>query len=109
MKLEIEFAELHNPLFLAGTNLQMKLDPTKRTGLKLEYDRAEKELLVTYNGRMAIVPSANVSSMTPVATDPALYAKIGTDMSLAPKVKPTAQVASPTDHVFAGPGHGKTK
>src|ERR1017187_6539760 len=68
MLIPLSFAELHNPLFVAGTNMQLKLDPIKRTGLVLVYDRTEKELLVTYNGTLAIVPCSNVASMTP--TDP---------------------------------------
>lgn len=69
MKIELEFAELHNPLFLSGSNLQMKLIPGTakhgKEGLTLFYDREEKELLVYYKDRMAIIPSSNVSSMTP--------------------------------------------
>ena len=65
MKINLKFAELHNCLFLAGTNLQMKLDPSKRP-LQLVYDRDEKELLVYFNNEVAIVPSSNVSSMTPI-------------------------------------------
>lgn len=67
MKIELEFAELHNPLFLNGTNLGMKLTPALKGGLKIAYDRTEKELLVQFNGKTAIVPVSNVSSMTPVA------------------------------------------
>jgi hypothetical protein len=63
-EISIKFAELHNALFLGGTNHQMKLDPSKRQGMKLHYDRAEKELIVEFNGHVAIVPSSNVASMT---------------------------------------------
>ena len=66
MDIELEFAELHNPLFLAGTNLQMKLDPKKRSGMVLRYDLDNQQLLVYWQERLAIVPSSNVSSMTPV-------------------------------------------
>lgn len=66
MKIEIEFAELHNPLFLAGTNLQLKLPQDQhKSRLKMQYDREHKELHVFYGGKMAIVPSSNVASMTP--------------------------------------------
>lgn len=105
MKLDLEFAELHNPLFLAGTNLQMKLDPTKRSGLTLVYDRAEKELLVTYNGKVAIVPASNVSSMTPHGPRTAGVTKVA---GLPAGLKATAQVSTPQSHVHAGPGHGTT-
>ena len=65
MKIEMKFVELHNPLFLAGTNLQLKLDQSKRPELKMVYDRKWQELHVTMNGHLAIVPMANVSSMWP--------------------------------------------
>lgn len=68
--IKLKFAELHSPLFLAGTNLQMKLDPAKRDGkMTLEYDREEKELIVSFEvkGKVerAIVPVSNVVSMWP--------------------------------------------
>ncbi len=112
MRIDLKFAELHSPLFLAGTNLQLKLDPTKRTGLKLVYDRAEKELLVTWNGETAIVPTTNVSSMTPADEPkkaPVLMTKPETKHPDPDMARPrTAQVNTPQSHVHAGPGHGDT-
>lgn len=102
--IDLEFAELHAPLFLAGTNLQMKLDPRKRHGLVLQYDREHKELHVTWGGKTAVLPSSTVLSMVP--------GTIEAPKPAAAPVKPmtgTAQVASPQMHVFAGPGAGKTK
>ncbi len=95
MQIDLEFAELHGPLFLAGTNLQMKLDPHKRTGLKLVYDRAEKELLVTFNGKTAIIPSSNIVSMTPGAVKEPVVA-VAPPSGKAVK----AQASSPQSHVF---------
>lgn len=107
MKIELSFAELHNPLFLAGTNLQMKLIPEKRSGLKLFYDREEKELLVEWQGETAIVPSSNVSSMT-ARLGPVKEAKpVAPNPELA-RARLSAQVSSPQSHVHAGPGHGET-
>lgn len=66
--LSIKYAELHTSLFLSGTNLGLKLITSglgKRTGLSLSYDRPNKELLVTFNGNTAIVPTTNVVSMVP--------------------------------------------
>lgn len=112
MKIDLEFAELHNPLFLAGTNLQMKLDPAKRQGLVLVYDRAEKELLVYYNNKVAIIPSSNVSSMTPV-NSAILGAAVAVPAPVAAKPvhkgKINAQVSTPMDHVFGGEGEGKVR
>lgn len=101
--IELKFAELHAPLFLGGTNLQMKLDPTKRTGLTIAYDRVEKELLVTYNGNQAIIPSSNVMSMTPGTVEKKPVA------SVPPRATVSAQVSTPMDHVFKGVGAGKSK
>lgn len=101
MSVKIEFAELQTPLFLGGKNHQVKLQ--HGSGLALEYDREEKELLVTYNKKTAIIPSSNVASMT-----------IGTLQAEQPVAAPRpgrpikAQASSPTDHVFAD-GPGKTR
>jgi hypothetical protein len=124
-KIALKFAELHTPLFLAGTNLGLKLNPRERKGLEIEYDRAEKELWVHWNGGMAIVPSTNVASMTLWQADAALLTtdKIGLDsgaailgardvevvpLPLITKTKVSAQVSTPTSHVFEGPGAGKS-
>lgn len=102
-KIDLKFAELHNALFLAGKNFGLKLDPSKLAGLKLVYDRAEKELLVHWGEEVGIVPSSNIASMV-----------AGIAIAKAPSVHPiaagkiVAQVSSPMDHVFAGPGAGKT-
>lgn len=127
MKIEVEFAELHNPLFLNGTNLQMKLDPTRRPNLTLIYDRSEKELLVYYFGKLAIVPTSNVGSMT--ISDAKSLGDVPGLPGVKSKAKETvekdadatiermdkfkaglkgAQVSSPTSHVFE-PGAGKVK
>lgn len=102
--ISMKFAELHTPLFLAKKNLGTRLDREKHGmhSLKLVYDRAEKELLVTWNDETAIIPTTNVVSMiegTPLAHLNAVQ---------APKGKIEAQVATPQMHVFAGEGHGKT-
>lgn len=108
MLIPLDFAELHNALFLNGSNLQMKLDPKNKQGLILVYDRTEKELIVTYNGKIAIIPSSNVSSMTP--SDPNVLGQVKTASMPQPKAYThkgpiKAQVSSPIDHVFAqGPG-----
>jgi hypothetical protein len=105
--IELKFAELHNPLFLGGKNHQLKLDPAKEAGLKLEYDRAEKELIVTYSDgkttTVGIIPSSNVACMVPGKVE-------GKAHSFHPIVAgmQSAQVDSPMAHVHAGPGKGQT-
>lgn len=148
-KIKLKYAELHTALFLAGTNLGLKLDPRQRSGLEIEYDRTEKELWVHWNGGFALVPSTNVASMTLwpsdaelLTTDRVFIPLLAPDVtrlppfdaggepdaadqntqvaaaarqrqeSLAvaqkPKAKATAQVSTPTSHVFEGPGSGRS-
>jgi hypothetical protein len=102
MKYPIKFAELHSPLFLGGTNLQLKLDPARRTGIQMVYDQIEKELLVTWNNETAIVPTSNVASMV------VGEAKVRSLPTPPPK-KIEAQVETPQSHVFGGEGKGKSR
>lgn len=88
------YAELHSPLFLAGTNFGLKLNPAGRGGLILRYDRANGELLVDYNGKLAIVPTSNVASMspgdlvkTPIQVIPPHQGKIKAQASVPPGMK----------------------
>lgn len=109
MKLNLELADIHNPLFLNGTNWGLKLQPKMGKGeLELVYDRAEKELLVKdmRSGKIAIIPTTNVASMTP--TKASLQQKPETITSKVKK-KFTAQASSPMDHVFSGEGKGKVR
>lgn len=125
MKLKLTFAELHTPLFLGGKNLGLKLSNTPLTNLDLVYDQIEKELWVTYNGKIGIIPTSNVVSMTPhtvslIKNDEELCGveveKPKEPKPLHPMKRPKkiqghdysdAQVSTPTSHVF-GEGPGKT-
>lgn len=66
MIIPIKFAELHTMIFVGGRSLGPKLAPAMKSGLKLVYDRTEKELLVTIDGETAIVPVGNLACMIPV-------------------------------------------
>lgn len=103
---EIGFAELHNALFLGGKNHGLKLDPHRYPTLKLVYDRAEKELIVSWNQETAIIPSSNVASMT--VGKPKDRKVI---QSASPQIAEigTAQVETPMSHVHAGPGKGRVR
>lgn len=113
MKIDIKTAELHNPLFLGGVNFQMKLDISKRVGTTMTYDRVEKELIVTYNGNVAIIPSSNVASMCPVNpadVGVAVQAPSRTHKTLSPAIvapvgKAKAQVSDPTRDPVFGKGN----
>lgn len=100
----LKFAELHNPLFLAGKNHGMKLDPGRFAGMKLLYNRAEKELIVEWEGERGIIPSSNISCMVEgevVKKEPQHTHPIIAGIS-------SAQVSTPYGHVHEGPGAGKT-
>ncbi len=101
--MKLRFAELHAPLFHAGKNFGLKLEPSKVTGLEMNYDYEKNRLLVTYMGRTAILPSTSVHSFeegeADAPTKPATVEAI-------PHKKIKAQVSGPTDHVFQGEGAG---
>jgi hypothetical protein len=104
----LSYAELHSVLFLGGVNHGLKLGDVYKKGHELIYDRAEKELIVRFSDKKgdheAIIPLTNVASM-----HPRKEAKpIPIEQALPqPTARASAQVSSPTDHVFAGPGKGK--
>lgn len=104
MKIPIKFAEIKTPLFLGNKNHKTKLDPGRIAGLSMEYDRAEKELLVTWNAETAIIPSGDIASM--VEGIPTMKAVQHTHPIVAGIA--SAQVETPMSHVHAGHGHGKS-
>jgi hypothetical protein len=104
-RVELSYAELHSPLFLGGKNHNMKLGDLHGKQ-KLVYDRAEKELLVSWDGHEAIVPLTNVACMWP--RKEAKPIPIEKALPQQAHSRPTAQVETPQSHVFAGPGKGQT-
>lgn len=89
-RFEVAFAELHNPLFLAGCNLGTKLDPSKKTmpPLKLVWDDYKDRLIVSYNGKACFVPESGVANCHP--KDPK---DIGVSFDL-PYVAPASRVTT---------------
>lgn len=124
MKINLEFAELHAPLFHAGYNLGLKLDPKQRKDLSLVFDQETNELLVTYNGKTSHVTITSIHSYVPASLPASVQVSMAEKLKdaqknyVAPVPLPTqpaaafdatmAQVGSPHDHVFAGPGGGDT-
>lgn len=110
MKVNLVFAEVHTPLFLAGTNWGMKLSLghcAKGNIDELAYDREHGELLVKSKGMVAIVPSSNVVAMHPLIEGQAPK-PVQQPAKLKAGPKPKAQVGGPTHHVFAeGPGKAR--
>ncbi len=112
MKTKIEWAELHAPLFLAGTNLGLKLDAgpkATRQGLTLEYDEDKRHLYASYNGKVARIPETSVLSMVEGTTRVHEVFREGPALASAQIAGiDAAQVSSPMHHVHAGAGHGQT-
>ena len=67
MKIDLEFAEFHIPVFLNGVNWGQKLFKKQAKGtLTLTYDQAEKELIIVSGDFTGIIPTAsNVAMMQP--------------------------------------------
>lgn len=109
MKIDIEFAELHSPLFFLGKNFGMKLDHAKYPEITLTYDSDPDWLVVGWKGRVTFVPTPNVANMTPREKKGA--AKVAELKPGRVVVEPSlsAQVETPTSHVFAGEGKGKSR
>lgn len=63
---ELKFMDLHNPLFLAGTNLGQKLNPKGRTGLKIQHDVNNKWFVISYNGSACLMAETNAVSWEPM-------------------------------------------
>src|SRR5271166_5532583 len=102
---EVTFAKLHDPLFFGGKSFGLRLEPNVCGGLKMAYDKDDKELIVQWQGQTAHIPSTNIASY---CTGPAVDRMI--HQVAAPQVANigSAQVETPMSHVHAGPGAGKT-
>ena len=104
--LKLDQLQTHTVLFLGKTNLTDRLNASARKGLSMLYDEDKAVVRVTFNDETAIIPLAAVASMIPAkrqADEPAT--KVATKATRPPV---EAQASSPTGHVFAGPGKGKT-
>lgn len=109
----VQYATLMKPLFLRGKNFGEKLSKTNDTAL--DYDMTRKELYVSYNGRVSVIPSTGVANFEPVNPGDVGYQgeqhkPVKTHVS-HPAIADIgqAQVSTPTGYVFEGPGKGKTK
>src|SRR5690348_14979198 len=120
--IEVGFAELHDAIFVGGKNLSAKLDTHRYPALHMVYDKAEKELIVTWQKVTAYVPSTNIKSYIPGRAPDRKIVQMGSPQVLnvsstaqvetpgmlpISRVVPTAQAETPTGHVHAGPGNGK--
>lgn len=61
-KIKISFAELHNPLFMQGTNLGTKIIAAQKNAV-MTYDFDDQLLIIEFKGKVSLIPSTNVASM----------------------------------------------
>ena len=61
-KIKISFAELHNPLFMQGSNLGTKIIAAQKNAV-MTYDFDDQLLIVEFKGKTSLIPSTNVASM----------------------------------------------
>lgn len=105
----VKIAMLHSPLFLAGKSFPASLDPTKVSGLKIEYDDKHDKIFVTFNGQRAVMPTTSTAYWIegePVRQSIDPYRQAANAPVIRQPV--SAQVESPQSHVFDGPGAGKS-
>lgn len=102
---EVGYAKLHDDLFLGNKNFGKGLDANRHHGINMVYDTVEKELIVTWMGKVAYIPSQNVAVYCPGKQEDRKVHQVASPM-VAGIGK--AQVETPMSHVHAGQGHGKT-
>ena len=90
---KIEYVSLTDTLFLGGKNHGMKI-MNGPGGVEIEHDKETDHVKIHYKGQTATIKhyGAIIES----------EAKEVKQAVQAPRGKITAQVSSPTDHVFAG-------
>lgn len=104
MKLDLEFVELHSPLFLADTNFGMKLyaDPKKsqKGMIKMWYDTELEHTVIVYKHHVAIIESTASKTLS----DPN---QIGVKVeAVLPKIVPLVMPATQIKAQVSGPGIG---
>jgi hypothetical protein len=116
--MKLKSVTLHDVLFVSGRNFKQEISAGKvgNCEVTLDYDRAEKELTITYGETAVIIPSSNIRSMVVSAEErPAPKVELSSDLT-KPKpitkftpVKTTAQASTPQQHVMQGLGAGKVR
>jgi hypothetical protein len=104
MLIDVKLARLHNPILVGGANLGTTLDPSKKTGLKIQVNPETNILYVTYNGIVSVEVS-NLSGFIPVNPEdigitstphiPPIATVITSGAPMKAKISHTAQVETP--------------
>lgn len=108
-----DMVELHDTLFFSGKNFKNQIYADAETALelvvrKLADSKREFEFLqLTYRGKKTLIPLSNVKHFTEQGQAMPLVKQTHHAMDTT-KIK-AAQVSTPHDAVFAGPGGGKTR
>lgn len=111
MRIKAAFAHLHSPLFFAKVNWGDKIDVknTAKGKVELTYDRTNDELEVTLGNKTTFIPKPSIFSWEPLEVEaPRQEPEIKPEPAKPRQTKLSAQASGPNDHVFAGPGSGKT-
>lgn len=66
MNIPIKVMNLHNPLFLGGTNFKTALNIEDKKDLQLFYQEKKNRYVVIFNGMGKFVHESNVASAEPV-------------------------------------------
>lgn len=122
--IQVGFVQLHDGIFVGKKNLGTKLDGKALAGLKMLVDRDSDELIVTWASETTHVPLTNVKQWTelagtldrkvvqyasPMVANVSQVAQVENPTLMPPRAQThTAQVSTPTSHVHAGEGKGKT-
>lgn len=108
MILNLKFAETHSTVFIAGRNLQTKLDCTKNKSLFLQYDDKKEMLYVWIEQNLGMIPKESVACMIPLSVidtglkHPMLdIVQQPPAQAAQPNLNIQAQVSTPHSHVFA--------
>ena len=116
MRIDLEFVELHSPLFIDGTNFGLKLysDPKKcKAPIELWYDTDLRHTIVLYKNKVSLIestasmtltkPSQIGIELTPALTKPHAIIPIAAEDRIVraqatgpEKTIRTAQVSDPT-------------
>lgn len=102
----VKFAILQGPIFIGGKNFDVKLDPNRYAGIKMQWSETTRKLHVTWNHETMKIPEPNVAGF--VEGEVKLREPIKTHPIIA-GIATTAQVETPFGHVHAGPGKGRSK
>jgi hypothetical protein len=118
--IQCKFAETHSSFFHNGKNLGPKLEPSKFSDLRIDYDEEKKRLRVIWKDEIGWVPEVNVKIYVPGApirlADQVVHpmiagitkAQVSDPTTTVQNPRVGAQVSTPTQHALAGPGAGKT-